>query len=290
MNISLVTDEVSADPETAFELGIQWGIRNFELRGFYEQRVPLLSSFQQQRLRELIDEFDVRIVAISPGLFKCPWPSGKRERFPVRFMDFSMYQRWQDARSLVQYHQQELLPASLTFAQELRVSKVIIFSFHRGAQPPGPAPDEILLALDEAVQEAEKVGIRLCIEVEDQYWGDTGRWAADLLNRINRPALGINWDPGNAFVAGEVPFPVGYQAVRPYIQHVHYKDVQRLSPGHYQYVVHGQIDWSGQIQALQKDEYQGYISVETHRSPKVRSAQESIQRLKAFIENVDQEE
>jgi hypothetical protein len=34
MILSIVTDEISADLETVIELGAEWGISQFELRGF----------------------------------------------------------------------------------------------------------------------------------------------------------------------------------------------------------------------------------------------------------------
>jgi hypothetical protein len=42
MKICLLTDEISADPETAVELGVQWGVKDFELRGYFLDRVPSL--------------------------------------------------------------------------------------------------------------------------------------------------------------------------------------------------------------------------------------------------------
>ena len=50
MIISIVTDEMSGDPETAFELGLEWGVSHFELRGVYGQRVPRLSPHARHRL------------------------------------------------------------------------------------------------------------------------------------------------------------------------------------------------------------------------------------------------
>jgi hypothetical protein len=99
MKISLVTDEISADPETAIELGVDWGVHDFELRGFGADRVPNFSAFEKQRIRELLEEFEARIVAISPGLFKIPYPGAKRERFPLRAFDAALYERWQAAQA-----------------------------------------------------------------------------------------------------------------------------------------------------------------------------------------------
>ena len=44
MDISIITDELSGDPETAFELGLEWGVSRFELRGVHDERVPRLSA------------------------------------------------------------------------------------------------------------------------------------------------------------------------------------------------------------------------------------------------------
>jgi len=283
MKISIVSDEISADFETAIELGTAWGVTDFELRGYGSQRVPLFSGFQKQRLQELLEEYHARVVAISPGLFKIPYPSKKRERFPLQVIDSKLYQDWHDARSLVDYHLHELLPASFEYAKEIGAEVIIIFSFKRGSCPAGPAPGEILESLHWAAQCAEKSGLQLAIEVEDQFWADTGERTAQIIRSINLPALGVNWDPGNAIVAGDIPYPDGYKPVREYIRHVHFKDVVRLPGGGYRYDVKGEIDWSGQIHSLAAGGYDGFISVEPHMQPKVASAKALYQRLRDLI-------
>ena len=50
MIISIVTDELSGDPETAFEPGLEWGVAHFELRGVHDRRVPRLPPHSRQRL------------------------------------------------------------------------------------------------------------------------------------------------------------------------------------------------------------------------------------------------
>jgi sugar phosphate isomerase/epimerase len=283
MKISLVTDEISADLETAIELGTGWGIHDFELRGFGTQRVPLFSDFQKQRVRELLEEYGARVVAISPGLFKIPYPVKKRERFPLQVFDSDLYQKWHDANSLVDYHLHELLPASINYAREVGADKIIIFSFDRGSNAPGPAPDEILESLHLAAEQVDKSGLQLVIEVEDGFWADTGARTTELVRAINQPAIGVNWDPANAIFAGDIPYPDGYQAVRAHIRHVHFKDVVHIANGGYRYDLNGEIDWTGQIHALAADGYTGFISVEPHMQPKVASARALTTRLKDLI-------
>ena len=188
------------------------------------------------------------------------------------------------ARSLLDYHLKEMLPASLEYAKEIGAQRVIAFSFERGEAPPGLPPDEILEIYRLAAQQAAQAGLQLSIEVEDHYWADTGTRTAEIMRAVGEPALGVNWDPGNAYEAGDTPFPDGYLAVQKYVQHVHFKDVIRSQPGSSQYAVIGEIDWEGQIRALRENGYQGYISVEPHMQPKVAAARAMTARLKRLIQ------
>jgi sugar phosphate isomerase/epimerase len=290
IKISIVTDEISADPETALEMGVEWGIHDFELRGFYADRVPNLSAYQKAHLVELLDRYDARVVAISPGLFKIPFPFGARESTSLAWMDRSTFRSWHKTWNELKYHRQELLPASFEFAEELGVKLIVTFGFHRGGLPAGPAPDEVLEVLHDAADQAGARGLQLAIEVEDEFWADTGQRTATLIDAIGQPALGVNWDPGNAFMAGDIPYPDGYQALRDRVRHLHFKDAAVDSGGQRRYVVHGQIDWTGQIQALVNDGYDGYVSVETHLRPKVRVAYEELERLRQLIEQASSPE
>lgn len=284
MKISIVTDEISADPETAFELGVSWGVRDFELRGFGTDRVPLFSHFQKDRVKELLEEFGVRIIAISPGLFKIPYPTGQRQRFSFSTLDFGLYQQWRTARDLVRYHLEELLPLSIEYAQEIGVELISCFSFHRGGQSAGMPPDEVLEAFHQAADCVDRADQQLLIEVEADFWADTGARTTTMLKAIDHPALGVNWDPANAIAAGDTPYPDGYDVVRGYVRHVHFKDVTRDPDQGFRYALEGQIDWVGQISALAQNGYDGFISVETHMQPKVHSARFMTERLRRLME------
>jgi len=284
VKISIVTDEISADPETAIELGVEWGIKDFELRGFYADRVPNLSAYQQQHLGEILTAHEARIIAISPGLFKIPYPLEPREQASLAWMDQGMFQKWRTLQDEVKYHRDELLPASIEFARGLGVNLILCFGFHRGGHPAGPVPDEVKEILYHAAEQIAAAKMQLLIEVEAEFWADTGQRTAAMIEAIGHPALRVNWDPGNAFMAGDTPYPHGYNAVRHLVKHVHFKDAEVDSRGKRRYTLHGQIDWAGQIKALVDDGYQGYISVETHLRPKVQVAKKELEMLRRLIE------
>jgi sugar phosphate isomerase/epimerase len=283
MKISIVTDEISADPETALELGTAWGVHDFELRGFFTDRAPRLSGYQKRRLKSALERYDSRIIAIGPGLFKIPYPPKDPPGFPLSWMDKAFYDHWSEANHLVRQHLDELLPLSLDYAGELGASIVLTFGFDRAGAPPGDPPDEVLETLLRAAQQASAAGIQLVVENEEGFWADTGARTARMIREINHPALAVNWDPGNAFFAGDDPFPGGYREVRGLVKHVHFKDVLRHADGSLEYAGIGQIDWAGQIRTLADDGFTGFISIETHLRPKVAAAKAALERLQNLI-------
>ncbi len=288
MNISIVTDEISGDLETAFELAFSWGIHAVELRGYGTNRVPNFSDYQKERLTELLETWPLKIAAVSPGLFKIACPPKRCSSFPVAAIDEGMFSDWHEAQSKLDYQLQETLPAALEFAVKVHAPTVGIFSFERISGLSEP-PDDVLRVLETAANTAAQQNLVLTIETEAGHWADTGKHAAELIRLINNPALAINWDPGNSAEAGDVPFPDGYSYVRPYIRHVHFKDVVHDEKGNCHYAVNGEIQWDQQIKALLLDGYKGYISVETHMRPKIASAEKSYKRLKALIESSEEE-
>lgn len=283
IQISVVTDEISADPETAIELGSQWGIHNFELRGYFFDRVPLFSSYQKLHLREILQRYEARIVAIGPGLFKIPFPLKSGPEASLSWLAQAEYDRWEQSQKLLDYHLAELLPRSLDYANELGAQLVLVFGFDRSGAPQGEPPDELLEYLFKAAERAQTAGLKLAIENEAGFWADSGERTARLKRTINHPALGVNWDPGNAFFAGDIPYPHGFKAVRDMVWHVHYKDAARNDRGKPYYCNQGEIDWEGQVRSLIEGGYAGYISIETHMSPKIAAAQAALKRLRSLL-------
>lgn len=283
MRISIVTDEISADPETAIELGVKWDVHDFELRGFFTDRVPRFSEYQKQHLHDVLDEYRARLIAIGPGLFKIAYPPKGAPRLPLSWMDRAAYENWAEAKRLAHDHLNELLPASLDLANEFGARLVVIFGFDRAGAPPGLPPDEVLNCLRQAAERGSAAGVQLVLENEDGFWADTGARSAQIVCAVNHPALAINWDPGNAFFAGDEPYPQGYQEVRGLVRHVHFKDAQRNQDGSLRYAVEGQINWAGQVRALAVDGYEGFISIETHMRPKVTAGLTAVDRLRTMI-------
>lgn len=292
MKLSIVTDEVSADLETALELAQNWGLDGVELRGIGEQRYPNVSPFWRKRVPELASEFDLPVIALSPGLFKIPYPGKPSPSTRIlRWEDAMFFERHQTAENLVRQHLEVLLPETIRAAVELGAQIIVCFSFDRGDHEPptAPVPEQVIDALKDAAHQVEQAGLTLALEVEHICWGDIGPRAAKIVERVGNPALGINWDPANAYRAGsDRPYPDGYLEVKDHIRHVHYKDagIVDIQSGQRGFVYDGAVDWQGQIGALLNDGYRGYMSIETHVKPKVEMAKCSLDRVRNWMEAV----
>lgn len=290
MRVSLITDELSSDLETALELAAGWGVEGVELRGVGSRRYPDVSELWRARIPELLDEWRLPVAALSPGLFKIPLAAVPApETRILRWEDAVVRRRAAEADGLVRAHLEQLLPAAIEAARALSCPTIVAFSFDRGSgQGPGARlPEAGLDVLREAARRVEAAGLTLAIEVEHVCYGDTAARTAEIVERIGSPAVGVNWDPANAYRAGEDrPFPDGWAAVRELVRHVHFKQASTLSDGRRGFTPQGVVDWSGQLAALAADGYGGWISVEPHVTPKVSWAARAVEQLRALLEDL----
>ena len=283
IEISLVTDELSADPRTALELGSEWGIRHYELRGFYAERAPMISRHQRHRLHQMVAEFGASITALSPGLFKIPYPPAEPAESNLGWMDRGFFVQWEAQSNALTEHMEVLLPASIEMALEFGAPFIVAFSFHRAGAAGGPAPAGVIAALRQAAARVHAAGLTLLIETEEGFWGDTGARTAALIEAVGSPGLAVNWDPANSFCEGDIPYPTGYEAVRRHIRNVHFKDAARDSEGRASFVAEGDVDWPGQIAALRRDGYDGCIAIESHLQPRVAAVRGALERLRGLL-------
>lgn len=113
----------------------------------------------------------------------------------------------------------------------------------------------------------EQSGLTLLIEFDPAVNLTNGESVAKLLGMVDSPFVGAIWDPGNDIYdpEGEKPYPNGYNAIKPYIKHIHLKDAVKID-GKVKGVPigEGEVDYINQFSRLINDGYAGYIVVETH--------------------------
>ena len=88
----------------------------------------------------------------------------------------------------------------------------------------------------------------------------------DFLKKVNRKSVQAVYDPGNevADVNAPWPYPTGYELLKPHLRHVHVKDLKRGTEMTPVPLGDGDVDFHGIFAALKRDNYDGWVSLETH--------------------------
>jgi L-ribulose-5-phosphate 3-epimerase len=280
--LGIITDEITDDFEKALDFISSCSLHGCELRDLWHKNIMNLAQADLDRARALIQQHHLQVSDIASPIFKYNLPEmpaheAKSETFQANFAD-------QDS--------EHLLKKSFELARFFGTTKVRIFSYWR-ADDPNKAYPYVRDRLAKAAEVAGKHGILLVLENEHTCNVGTGKELGRILREINSPHLRGNWDPGNAAILGEVPYPDGYMAVRGLFAHMHVKDVKKdPQSGKLQWapVGGGFIDWRGQIKALVDHGYDGTMSLETHfRRPdgdKQEGTRESLDGLLKVIRDV----
>ncbi len=257
--VAIITDEFTQDFERVCKHAVELGVTALELRTIWDKNIVDMSDDEVQEVGQLAKDSNLQIVSIASPVFKCTLPDGGEidQRFE------------QDAfHSAHTYEDQpRILARSLEVAQTLGAPIVRVFSFWRTVEPEN-ITSRIIDALRGAVETAGPTGVKIGLENEHACNVATAAESAPILEAIEDPNFGLVWDPANCYIAGQVPFPDGYDGLPANrILHVHAKDGV-LPPGsdrmNWGDVGAGEVDWVGQFSAMVRDGYSGMVSLETH--------------------------
>jgi sugar phosphate isomerase/epimerase len=273
LQLGVVSDEIDQDLATALRVAVDLGISHLELNNVWGKNVIELSTEEVARAVGMIADAGLRVVAVDPPAFKACVVD---RLSPGAVADDPTFRE-----------HLEMVKRGAERAHQFDARLVRVFSFRRagieglGNPSPrltagGPLPGDILDRIAEglaiACRVAEAEDVILGLENVRSCWGNSGENTARILARVDSPRLRAIWDPGNAFVSGGVVYPDGYEAVRPFIAHVHVKDAAVRDPARgltsWEAIGAGEIDYPAQLRALLRDSYQGVLSLETHwRAP-----------------------
>ena len=258
MELAVITDEIDSDLERACDVMLDYGVRGVELRQIWDKNVADAPPEYLQRAKDVLASRGMHVVGIASPFYKCDLPgvTAEGEAGPLHSAT---------ARGLGD--QIALLEHCIEVARFFDTNLIRVFSFWKRG-PLTPEIEEMIVdAFAEPAAIAERAGVILGLENEHACYLGTGAQAARALAEINSPAVRAIWDPGNAFMDGEAPFPTGYDAIKEFVTHVHVKDAAvpegSLTP-EWTLVGAGQIDYKGQFAALRESGYPGYVSLETH--------------------------
>ncbi len=257
LRIASITDEFSPDLALAVEPMASIGMTGAELRVVFGKNVMDLTDDEVKRAKELCDAKGIAIIGIASPILKCVLPNAPE--VDTRFQQdiFNSKHTFED--------QGRLLDRALRLCEMTGAKMIRVFSYWRTVEPER-CFDAVVTALAGVAETAKPRGVTILLENEHACHIGTAVESAKALAALPQENLKLVWDPANALVGGEEPFPFGYrQLPMGRIAHVHVKDCHM--EGHtpvWGPVGTRHVDWKGQIAALLADGYDGYLSLETH--------------------------
>jgi L-ribulose-5-phosphate 3-epimerase len=266
--LGVISDEITQNFEQALLWIKGFGLEWVELRFVWDKYVTEFAADDVKRAKDLLAKHGMKVSVLDSAYFKTPLP-GTESKFAGGRPD--------PLQSDIS-QQNGILERAIARAKDFGTDKVRIFSFLRVPNPK-TVFDRVAKELERTAAIAQREGIRLVLENEFSCNVGTGAEAAAMLDAVKSPALGVNWDPGNAYDAGEVPFPNGYELLdEKRMWHIHLKDAAPAAkPGETKWmpIGSGKIDYVGQFRALIKNGYEGTMSLETHYLNAAKNKEES---------------
>ena len=274
--VGIITDELTGELERALDFVSSYGLHWCELREMWNKNIMNSPQEDLDRAKRLLSSHNIHVSDIASPIFKWNLP-----QIPAKAGE----QRDTFKASFTEADSDKLLEQSFRLARFFGTEKVRIFSYWRVAEPEKAYP-YVRDRLAKAARLAAQNDIILVLENEHACNIGTGSELGRLLKEVNSANLRGVWDPGNAFMLDEVPYPNGYQAVQGFFAHMHLKDARknaRTGKLEWAPIGDGSIDFKGQFQALRRDKYEGTMSLETHYrradGNKIESTRESLEGL-----------
>ena len=255
--IGAITDEFSPDLETSLRSMAEVGMEGAEFRMLFGKNIIDLSDEEIDRAGKLARDYKMTVVGIASPLLKCTLPDAPAvdERFQQD--SFAAKHTYED--------QPRLTERAFEIAERLGAKIIRVFSYWRVVEPEAVF-ERAIEALHALALNASRRGLVIGLENEHACNIATAAESARALAALDAPNLQLVWDPANAYVSGENPFPTGYGLLpKGRIGHVHAKDCKL--EGHkpiWGPLGEGGVDWRGQFDALARDGYTGYVNLETH--------------------------
>jgi sugar phosphate isomerase/epimerase len=255
--IAAITDEFSPDLSRAIPMLKEIGMSAAELRVVNGKNIMDLSRDELKQAKDGLGTAGLKIISIASPLLKCVLPNAPDVDSRFQHDIFASKHTFDD--------QPRLTDHALELAEFFDAPIIRVFSYWRTVEPE-KCFDAITKALSDLADKAAAHNVTIGLENEHACNVGTAAESAKVLTAVNHPHLKLVWDPANAMVGGENPFPDGYRLLpKNRICHVHAKDCHM--EGHTP--VWGplgtrHVDWKGQIAALVEDGYDGFLSLETH--------------------------
>jgi sugar phosphate isomerase/epimerase len=149
----------------------------------------------------------------------------------------------------------------IDLAGDIGASALRVFG---GAIPEGIRRDQAIETVAEALRaladHAARRGVTICLETHDD-WCDPSH-VAEVLGRVDHPAVGANWDIMHPPRTGKASVEESFGALAPWIRHLHVHDGQFGQELQFAPIGTGDVDHARAIELLVEAGYEGFVSGE----------------------------
>jgi sugar phosphate isomerase/epimerase len=137
--------------------------------------------------------------------------------------------------------------------------------------------------LKPVIAHAEKEGVLLLIEPEPGLLIETADQFLELMQHIDSPAVGLNFDIGHFYCVKDDPATTVPRLAK-YTRHYHLEDIAATRVHHHLVPGEGAIDFAATLGAIRKTGYSGWITIELYPyvddpDPAARTAFERVSKL-----------
>lgn len=277
--VGVITDEITPKFEDALDFISHYSLNYCELRTLWRHNIMDATQDDLDKAKRLIEEHHLKVSDIGSPIMKYNLPEMPANPEKVDTFNAEFAEKNTDT----------LLHKSFELAHFFGTNKIRVFAYLRVKEPEKAYP-YVRDRVAKAAEVAGKNKMILVLENEHSCNVGTGVELGRILRDINSPHLRGNWDPGNAVMLGETPYPDGYNAVRGLFAHMHVKDVRKdpqTGKKSWAPVGGGLIDYHGQFKALVADKYRGVISLETHyRRPDGNTTESTRESLEGLLKGL----
>src|SRR5262245_54361927 len=117
--------------------------------------------------------------------------------------------------------------------------------------------------LKPVLEHAEKEGVLLLVEPEPDLLIERADQFLELMQHLDSPAVGLNFDIGHFYCVGDDPAATVPRLAR-YTRHYHLEDIAATRVHHHLIPGEGAIDFAAVFQAIRAIDYNGWVTIELY--------------------------
>jgi sugar phosphate isomerase/epimerase len=261
LSLSVISDEIAQDPRRVVQVCGEFGVRQVEPRSVWNTPPQELTDTQVADLKGLLRDAGFSVPCLASPFLKCDL--GDADQYAAHL---------------------GILRRCIHLAHEFDCRIIRGFTFWKTG-PAGAVWQQLLDAYAEPIRICEAEDVIIGIENEAATHIATAAEAERMYQDLGSDRVRAIWDPANEVYAtdGELPFPVAFERMKPYMVHMHIKDAVRdpEAEGGARCVPVGEggyIAFPAQFRALVAMGYEGACSLETHWRPAAALSEDLLNR------------